>query len=221
MTTCDVDNHEIEQVTHNIHNCKTDIYIPCITTYDSFLGKPNKFSFSSQVFFEFASLHKSKGIELKNRKDPVKVYRTSPIQEVLRNIVETEYKTNKNNRISDAVSLVFSATDPPVFHSIMSPELSIFEKAIVLKEYCGNLANIIVISNHEKIGEVIKKAEIESHNSLPQDIQIMNTDEWLEKNWQQNNDLIRMAINIMKKKSLQEVQFGNIIIKFTTEPPQK
>ena len=90
------DSSEIEQITNNIHRKPTDIYIPCITAYNSFLGKADKYSNSAEIFFEYCALHKSRGLELKQRKDPVRIFRTSPIQEKLIQIANEEYETNSS-----------------------------------------------------------------------------------------------------------------------------
>ena len=204
-----VDNGELEQIKDNVHQKVSDVYIPCITVFSSFLGEKNEFSDSSEVFFEFASIHKSKGLELKQRKDPIRVFRTSPIQDLLQKIANENYEKNKNLNISKAVHLTFSSTEPPLFESVMLPELSIFEKASILKEECGEFANIIIISNHKKINDVKTQAEKESGRTFSQDeFSIINTNDWFEEmmNVKENSDVSKIFFNLLKKRK--KIQIG-------------
>ncbi|MBI2655270.1 hypothetical protein HYX06_02490 [Candidatus Woesearchaeota archaeon] len=176
----DVDSNEIEQITKNVHKAKTQIFIPCLKTFEDFLVNKNEFSDSAEVFFEYSALHKSKGVELKQRKDPVRVFRTYPIQNVLHESAIEDWETNKSVALSRTVHLVFAGTEPPLFPSIMPPQLSVFEKALVLKEECGETAEVTIISNDERIDSIKDKAEKESKREFTeQDFKITNTNDWL------------------------------------------
>ncbi len=191
----DIDANEIKQITENIYKKRAEIYIPCIKTYGDILGVENEFTPSAEIFFEFAAHHKSLGEELKQRENPVRVFRTSPIVEDLLDIANKEWEENKSDRIQSKIELVFSATDPQIFDSVMSSNLSIFEEAIILKEECKDSANIIIISNNPDIMEIKGRAEKESGKKLSEkDFKIMNTDDWLKWKIEQNDDVVKSIL---------------------------
>ncbi len=97
----DIDDNEIKQITENVHNQKTEIYIPCIKTYGDILGEENKFTDSAEIFFEYCALHKSQDVELKRRMKPVRVFRTSPIVEDLLEIANKEWEETKGGWIGE------------------------------------------------------------------------------------------------------------------------
>src|SRR3989338_697877 len=199
----DVDVNQIEQIISNVHKKKTTIYIPCLKTYNDFLGEKNEFYDSVEIFFEYAALHKSKGIELKMRMDPVRIFRTSPISDALLEIARKDYEKNKSIGISNAVALVFGATDPHIFESVMHPQLSIFEKAIILKEECKDSANIVIISNDPNIDKFKRQAEEEGDKTFTDDdFIIINTNKWLEEMFVKKEDpeVTNVVLNILRKK---------------------
>ncbi len=197
----EIDSNELKQITGNIYDKKTEIYIPCLKTYGDLLGEENEFTNSTEIFFEFSAHHKSKYTELKNRKNPVRVFRTSPIVEDLLNIANKEWEENKSDRINAKIELAFSATEPQMFDSVMPSSLSTFEKANVLKEECGDSVKLIIISNNPKIDEIKKIAENEAGRTFDNDFKIMTTDKWVK--WRVEED----------DKIVKEILFNQLLIK--------
>lgn len=210
---CGVDKQAIEQITKNVHNKKTKILIPCITVYRDFLGTPNEFSDSAEVFFEYIALHESQGQELKQRKDPVRSFMTSPIRETMLELAEKDYQESKSMVISDATELVFSATNPALFESVMSPELSVFEKAHILKQECRDTAEIFILSNHNNIEAVKAEAEKEAGETFADEhFRIIDTNTWLAENAFKNDEITQIILDIMEKKGKKEFKFGKYMI---------
>ncbi|HLD78941.1 hypothetical protein A3A67_00755 [Candidatus Peribacteria bacterium RIFCSPLOWO2_01_FULL_51_18] len=201
-------NGEIDQIKQNVHKKRTTIYLPCLKTYDNMLGVQNDFTDSAEVFFEYAAIHKSKGTELRQRTDPVRVFRTSPIQEVLHNVAIQDYAKNNSMIISRAVELAFSATDPPLFDSVMPPQISLFEKASILKEECGDSADIYIVSNDPKIMEIKKKAEQEAKKTFTdKDFRIINTQDWLKEKFSdtQTPEVASLVYQKLEKKGTMKI----------------
>ncbi|MBI2658278.1 hypothetical protein HYX08_06330 [Candidatus Woesearchaeota archaeon] len=212
----DVDANEIEQITKNVHNAKTQIYIPCLKTYKDFLVEKNEFSDSAEVFFEYSAVHKSKGIELKQRKDPVRVFRTYPIQNVLHDAAVDDWQQNKSEALSRTVHLIFAGTEPPLFPSIMSPQLSIFEKALVLKEECKDTVEITLISNDERIEEIKDMAEKESKKEFSDsDFKIINTNDWLMDMFfkKQDAEVTNIFVTLLRYKGKMKIGEQEFIVK--------
>src|SRR5262249_49385864 len=101
-----LDEAAIAQIKDNVHKKQVDIYIPCLRTYHDLLGMTDAPCFdATEVFFEFAAYHKSRSQELKQRKDPVRVFRTSPIADALLEIADDAYANTQNASIMRAVNL--------------------------------------------------------------------------------------------------------------------